>query len=274
MEVLASGEPDLPFCLCWANQSWTGVWHGAPGRVLMEQTYPGREDHRAHFEALLPAFLDPRHVTVGGRPLFAIYTPSLLPDPEGTLRLWRGFAEAAGLPGLYLVGMSNNPADPSLRHFDRVMPSGPGDFLEPRPLSLVARLLRRAAASNLGDHLGHSIRKRMMAPINYPYAEVVDHGLDMAEGIGPRAIPCVVPGWDNTPRSGRRGVVFTGSTPALFERYLRRGAAVAMRSPPGERLLFVKAWNEWAEGNVIEPTAADGTAYLEAVGRVVGDNRD
>ena len=71
-EIIASGEPDFPFCLCWANESWTGIWHGAPRRMLMEQTYPGEADHRAHFEYLLTAFRDKRYITVDGRPRFVI----------------------------------------------------------------------------------------------------------------------------------------------------------------------------------------------------------
>ena len=270
--VVASGEPDLPFCLCWANQSWTGIWHGAPGRVLMEQRYPGPEDHRAHFEAILPAFRDPRYLRVGGRPVFAIYAPNDLPDPDAVVALWRGFAEGAGLPGLYLVGMGTDHANPALRAFDRTLTAGPGDFLSQRPLSTAARVARRVAGSRAGDALGGGLRRRMMAPINHPYREVVEHALAAPAAAGPRAAPCVLPGWDNTPRSGRRGVVFTGATPALFERYARRGAELAMRAPPGERLMFVKAWNEWAEGNVLEPTERDGEAYLEALDRVVRDN--
>src|SRR3990172_5855368 len=86
-EVLASGEPDFPFCLCWANQTWTGIWHGTPNRILVEQTYPGMEDHRRHFEALLPAFCDKRYLKVDGKPLFAIYNPMELPDTPRVLEL-------------------------------------------------------------------------------------------------------------------------------------------------------------------------------------------
>src|SRR4030066_949188 len=97
-EVLESGKPDFPFCLCWANQTWTGIWHGAPNRILIEQTYPGMEDHRRHFEALLPAFCDKRYLKVAGKPLFAIYNPMELPATPRVLELWRGLAANAGLP--------------------------------------------------------------------------------------------------------------------------------------------------------------------------------
>src|SRR3990172_1193224 len=109
-EVLASGEPDFPFCLCWANQTWTGIWHGTPNRILVEQTYPGMEDHRRHFEALLPAFCDKRYLKVDGKPLFAIYNPMELPDTPRVLELWRGLAAKAGLPGLYLLAQHFLPS--------------------------------------------------------------------------------------------------------------------------------------------------------------------
>jgi lipopolysaccharide biosynthesis protein len=72
-EVLASGQPDFPFCLCWANQTWTGAWHGLMNQILIEQTYPGTDDHRRHFDTLLPAFLDRRYMTVDGKPIFVFF---------------------------------------------------------------------------------------------------------------------------------------------------------------------------------------------------------
>jgi hypothetical protein len=108
-EVLHSGAPDFPFCLCWANETWSGVWHGAPHRVLIEQTYPGRADHEAHFRVLLPAFSDSRYMRVEGKPLFLIHRPAHLPDAAATLDLWRAMAADAGLGGLHIAGISFSP---------------------------------------------------------------------------------------------------------------------------------------------------------------------
>jgi lipopolysaccharide biosynthesis protein len=110
-EVVASGEPDFPFCLCWANETWSGVWHGDPRRTLIAQTYPGEEDHRAHFATLLPAFRDPRYIRVAGKPVFLIYKPLDLPDAAATLALWTRMAEEAGLPGLHFVGCTDDVTD-------------------------------------------------------------------------------------------------------------------------------------------------------------------
>ena len=106
-EVLQSGSPDFPFCLGWANQTWSGIWHGAPNRILIEQTYPdspGENDYRAHFETVLPAFMDPRYLRIDGRPLFLVYDPTDLPEPQRFLDLWRSWAADEGLPGIFFVG--------------------------------------------------------------------------------------------------------------------------------------------------------------------------
>jgi hypothetical protein len=117
-EVLRSGEPDFPFCLCWANQT-DGDLARAPNRVLIEQTYPGRDDHVRHFEKVLPAFLDRRYLKVDGKPLFLVYNPVDLPDSPRVMELWRSLASRAGLPGLFLV--AEHPAqdwDPGPHGYD------------------------------------------------------------------------------------------------------------------------------------------------------------
>ena len=100
-EILASGEPEFPFCLCWANHSWSTVWQGTADS-LIEQTYPGWDDHAAHFDWLLNAFRDPRYIRVNGKPLFVIYKPDDIPNVREVTSFWRESAIKAGLPGLHL----------------------------------------------------------------------------------------------------------------------------------------------------------------------------
>src|ERR1017187_7945146 len=102
-EVLKSGEPDFPFCLCWANETWSGVWHGAPNRILIEQTYPGAEDHERHFYDLLPTFQDKRYMRVNNRPLFTLYAPQKLPAAAGFIAQWQNLSQKNGLPGIHFV---------------------------------------------------------------------------------------------------------------------------------------------------------------------------
>lgn len=253
-EVLASGEPDFPFCLCWANQTWTGIWHGAPRRILIEQTYPGPEDHRRHFEALLPAFLDKRYLKVDGKPLFVVYAPRELPDSARTTDLWREFAAKAGLPGLFLAGeFWRENWDPKPHGFDAAILVNQwkwryGTIGWDRPVEKA--LDKWARMRGMPRVVDYSRAVRDMVP-------------DRRDGI--ENYPCVIPNWDNTPRSGGNGLVFHGSTPELFRRHLRR-ALDRMRDVPREhRIVFVKSWNEWAEGNHLEPDLRDGRGYLDVV---------
>jgi hypothetical protein len=251
-EVIASGEPDLPLCICWANQTWTGIWHGAPNRILIEQTYPGRDDHEAHFNALLPAFSDPRYVTVDGKPLFMIYEPLRIPDVRDAMDFWRELAVKAGLPGLHLVAWRHfhSEIDPSEYGFDAVSSGIPRITYGWRtPI----RRLRRS--------IGRSVFGR---PMIYRYADMTRDLREAVPEVG-EFYPCVVPNWDNTPRSGRNGLVLLGSTPELFREQLRDAFRHVRSLPSGRRLVFIKSWNEWAEGNHLEPDLKYGHKYLEAL---------
>ena len=120
------GEPDFPFCLGWANDSWTGIWHGSANRILMEQTYPGRKDEEAHFYTLLRAFTDSRYLKIDGKPLL-IYKPYMLPDPNRFLDHWRELAAKEGLPGIYFVGNARTMEwIPEKDGFDALTPHNPG----------------------------------------------------------------------------------------------------------------------------------------------------
>jgi lipopolysaccharide biosynthesis protein len=256
-EVLASGAPDFPFCLCWANATWTGIWYGAPKRILIEQTYPGRADHEAHFRALLPAFADPRYIRVAGKPLFLVFDPESLPDASATLDLWRSMATDAGLGGLHIVGMPWSWAwDPAAYGFDAsaVQPVAPGRvWVSPRrPLQWLRRRLQ--------------VLRRL--PVILPYESYAQSY--MAGTRSNSWYPCVMHGWDNTPRSGRNGGVLVGATPELFRRVLEHNIELLRDRPPERRLFFLKSWNEWAEGNHLEPDLEFGTGFLQAVGEALG----
>ncbi len=262
-EVLGSGQPDFPFCLCWANHTWSGVWAGAPDRVLVEQTYPGEADHRRHFAALLSAFRDPRYVRVRGKPIFLIYRPRDVPDCSGVMRLWRELARDAGLPGLHLVG-SNVVVG------ERVETRPPSDFgldawttaLLPPPREWVSR--RQPI-----KWLHAQLTERGNRPTVYEYERIALHLLG-PEMPGVANYPCLIPNWDNTPRSGEAGMVYHNATPELFARQAREALARIQGRDPEENFVFIKSWNEWAEGNHLEPDLRFGLGFLEAIREVFG----
>lgn len=250
-EVLASGAPDFPFCLCWANESWTGVWHGLANQTLIEQTYSD-DDFRRHFDFLMTAFTDRRYVLVDGKPLLLVYRPRGLPDPLRVTELWRKLAVSNGLAGLHLVGVDDNPL---WAHRD----FGFDGSIKPR---LPARH-EWAPWHRPGRKIWYGLHRALGVPT------VHDYRRGLATLIEPRpadreVYPCVIPNWDNSPRSGARGLVLRNSRPEYFADQVRAAIANLDGLPANRRLLFVKAWNEWAEGNHVEPDQRWGRAYLEA----------
>lgn len=279
-EVRDSGKPDFPFCLAWANQSWTGIWHGNPKSLLMEQVYPGRDDEEAHFRWAQKAFEDPRYLTVDGKPMFVIFAPHDLPSTAAFIDHWRELAARAGYPGLFFVAISNrykHGVDPwqsdLLAPFDAVTPLVPQDYLETRARATRATDLRRRwKEMNFGWRFHAKKPMSLHRPTRILYRDVVEHALsDMP--VGERFLPSVLPGWDNTPRSRHRGVVYEGETPELFRQYLRKAVDRVAGHAPEHRIVFLKAWNEWAEGNYVEPDSVSGHAYLDAIRAVVEGNR-
>lgn len=253
-EVLATGRPDFPFCLAWANESWTGIWHGLKDKVLLEQAYPGEEDHTAHFRHLLPAFLDPRYIRIGNRPLFIVYLPHLLPDAGHFTRLWNRLALENGLEGIFFLGIHNIYWDHRADGFDE-------KSVHPLPhyVSMYEKNPVRRWMNRIGNLL---VRRNLEA---YPYRDLIGryrYELHNAKDF----IPSVLPNWDNTPRSGRNGVVVHGSTPDLFRSHFEKLMQEVVSGPSNpNRIVLLKSWNEWAEGNYLEPDIRWGAAYLEAI---------
>ena len=274
-EVLDTGSPDFPFCLAWANQSWTGIWHGSPRSVLIEQEYPGREDEAAHFAWALRAFRDPRYMRVDGKPIFVVYAPHEMPDPAPFVTHWRELAERAGLPGIHFVGMTTRYrhgvqryGTPLLAPFDSVLPLVPQEFLDDQAQTLPGKVRRRWNKRDFGPKVAKLTRGALARPARYAFKDVVAHAHRDLPRDG-RHLPCVLPGWDNTPRSGLRGVVFEGATPELYGRYLQDAVNLVRDRPAQQAIVFVKAWNEWAEGNYLEPDALTGHAFLDETRRVM-----
>lgn len=261
-EVLRSGEPDFPFCVCWANETWTGIWHGAPKHILIEQTYPGVDDHRRHFAALLPAFSDRRYVRVGGKPLLVVYKPHEVPEPRAFIDLWQDMARQAGLGGLHIAGYATTvPGDDliALGYDAAIAPP----LIKQRPWQSLQALWRTPQVWVRQKH--RHLRGR---PHVFKYASWMQQNMPRA-ATGYDSYPCIVHAWDNTPRSGANGVVLLDPDPALFRQLLSAAVHAVEDKPADQRIIFLKSWNEWAEGNHLEPDLRYGNAYLQVVSDVV-----
>jgi lipopolysaccharide biosynthesis protein len=252
-EILALGEPDLPFCFCWANHSWNTVWQGTD-TMLIEQVYPGWDDHEAHFQYLLKAFTDRRYITVEGRPLFVIYKPDNIPEMEKVAAYWRTRAREEGLPGLHLVGVSHRSEkwDPRLCGLDACT------------MQVLPRRNRRIPRKYLAAKLKVWVEGNQHQLSIYDYEEVLPILLRRKK-VDFIDYPLVLPNWDNTPRSGMNGLVLHDSCPSLFSKHFREALRRVESYPLEHKIIFLKAWNEWAEGNYVEPDMRFGRGYLQAI---------
>ena len=258
-EVVKLGKPDFPFCIAWANQTWSGTWHGLSNkRILIEQTYPGRGDYEKHFYSMLDAFRDKRYIEVKEKKLFFIFRPMELPDPKAFTDIWQDLALKEGLKGFHFVGM-HMPVDWDYSKY------GFQAIVEPYPP------LEKLRDPTLTDKIAHRVfnlnlvsikRKKLKIPWIIPYKNYVDRYPDHI--MLPHEYTMIYPDWDNTPRCGADGWLFENSTPELFYKLCLKAFKQTENKPDDEKIVMIKSWNEWAEGNYMEPDRKFGHKYLEA----------
>ena len=263
-EVVRTGIPDLPFCLAWANISWSGIWHGAPGRVLVEQKYPGIEDYKAHFYALLEAFRDKRYMRVDGKPIFVVFQPKDLPNLAEFTSCWRDLSRKEGLPGIYFVGVSFSLSwDHRKDGFDAFTSLPPKECINRFNYGregIINRWIKRL----INKSLPAAAKNIISGPHRYNHRELLDYMVpNVKENIN--FLPDIMSNWDNTPRCGRRGYVLEGSTPELFRIVLKKAIEQVSGKRKEEKIIFIRSWNEWAEGNYLEPDTKFGRGYLKAI---------
>jgi len=262
-EVISSAQPDFPFCLGWANESWKSkIWGDSSGQqdtTLIEQTYP-EGDTQAHFEAILPILKDKRYILVDGKPLLVIYRPFQLPHVQSTLQEWRRLAEQNGLKGLHIVGHTLYSQDIQAildMGFDAVNVFRLGDCKRNKKLML----------RHLKSLIGFALHQ---TPLVYDYQRSLPVWLGK-ENEQEQVYPCIVPRWDHTPRSGKNGFVLHNSTPGLFKQHVQQIKTSISMKQPEHQIVFLKSWNEWGEGNYVEPDQQYKNAYLQAIKDVIYD---
>ena len=251
-EVVATGVPNFPFCICWANENWTRRWDGRDEDVLIEQRH--HEEDAARFIAdVLPLINDERYVRIDDRPLLLVYCASALPDVPRWVNVWRSEARRAGHRDLYLAcveSVHHRPQDPRPHGFDVAVEFPPHWTRS----DVVTHAIANVAGSFRGEILDYvSCAKNMLARPAPGY---------------PR-LRGVMPGWDNTPRGQDRSHIFVNAEPANYRRWLRELVVQARAAEAERRIIFVNAWNEWGEGCHLEPDARYGRAFLEATAQAL-----
>ena len=247
--LLQTGKPDLPFCLCWANENWTRTWDGQERDVLLAQNYAEGDDE-AIIADLIRYMRMPNYIRINGKPLLIAYRPQLFPNPRRTAEIWRRKCREAGLGEIYLAMVEvfehaltyPRPADFGFDASIEFPPSGMAAPINPETL------INPRYEGTVCDY--HQVVRR--------YMKEPTPGHTRFRGV--------MPSWDNTARRQDRSYVFQGATPGAFQAWLEAVIDNTRRQNQGEeRIVFVNAWNEWAEGTHLEPDLRFGRAWLEAV---------
>lgn len=257
-EVLKSGSPNFPFCLAWANESWRGFYHGVKTKeTLIEQLYLGDDDDIAHFYEVLPAFKDSRYMKIDEKPIFLVYHPLEHPYMKKFISLWQKLAIENGLNGIYFIAQTyyfEKDKDLLLSiGFDAINPVRLFDFE------------RKAKLCYFWSKLLHKIF-RIPKIIGYKTASSFFVGDGEYES---NVYPTIIPNWDHSPRSQSKALVLVHSTPKLFEKHMQEVMKRIDNKPMQYRIAFVKSWNEWAEGNYLEPDLKFGTSFLQVIKRAI-----
>lgn len=260
-EVLSSGKPDFPFCLCWANESWHSKLWNIDGtiqkKLLIEQKYGDKNEWKEHFYHLLPAFKDKRYIRVDDKPIFMIYREEEFVEISEFIKFWNELAIANGLKGIYFIAYKLNDFTPEM--VKRVLGKGFNAINTGELFSIISKrsLFRRCI-----DKFLFSFILRM--PRAYKYSKAYPYFISEIDSYD-NVFPCLVPNWDHTPRSGRAGFVLLDSTPKLFSKHIKQVFSIVSKKPVNRQVMFLKSWNEWGEGNYMEPDLKFGKGYIQAL---------
>lgn len=263
-EVIRLGEPDYPFCLCWANHTWyRKLWDANTNTLnqqqIMPQLYPGIEDIKQHFSSLLPVFKDKRYYKIKGKLPFVIYNAKEIPNVEEFQAIWNQLAIENGLPGFYWIAYTaeKNDIDKTpFTKFDSVVLSLALSFFVKQRKTIVSKVL-----SLLKEYIGKWISKPAFV---YEYRDMYHHFLDPI-CVNERIFPVILPNWDNSPRRGAGAVIYNNSTPSLFKEHVKEALNLIKEKNVEDKILFLKSWNEWGEGNYMEPDLKYGKGFITAL---------
>ncbi len=256
-QVVESGKPDFPFCLCWANETWSRKFWNKEGNVaekedLAVQQYLGEKDNLLHFQTLLKAFNDKRYIRIDGKLLFMIYRPLNFEGIECFIKQWNKLAEENGLGGFYFIGYT---LDVEKEHNE---------------------IINKGFDAVCSCHLGYGKQTKLMyiwrklisvifnTPRKFSYKRMISQLITENEAKND-VFPTIIPNWDHTPRSKNHGYLYSNATPELFEKHCEDALNVIANKPSNRKVLFIKSWNEWGEGNYMEPDLKYGHGYIEAL---------
>lgn len=279
-EVLNSGKPDFPFCIAWANHSWTsGSWTKVndPNKhiLIKEQKYLGKEDYEKFFYDVLPLFKDKRYITVDGKPFFMIHNPDAIPDVDVFICTWKKLAIQNGLKGVFFVGSSTGFTYRDAKTGKHVLPSSKMtgamynqlkelgfDAINSRNLSRACMLAEGRLANFVRLFFNTRTRFKVRRVLKQSSA---NNKLLSVYDNDELVFPSIYPNWDRSPRAGLSDAILIDSTPAVFSAMLEKVKSIMLKREQQHRIVILTSWNEWGEGNHLEPDLKYGRGYLEAI---------
>ena len=279
-EVLESGKPDFPFCLGWANHDWTNkTWEAAAKKVneqiLLKMEY-NEEEYIKHFYDILPALKDERYIKIDDKPVFVVFRPLEIPDPKLFIDLWNKLAIENGLKGIFFIGIQHNmlPSDRTIRNFifknagdnskqlyDEVIKAG-FDAVNSRGFNR-ADYYSIPFWKMIWSKISINILKKK--PLSICNQNKINKHLYVGEDKRNDVFPTLIPNWDRTPRSGRQARIYVDSTPEVFDKQIQNVKELLQDKVDSRKYVFLMSWNEWGEGNYVEPDLKYGKGYLNVL---------
>lgn len=257
--MLEDPEMDFPFCLGWANETWKAkVWNtndSSVGKTLIEQKYLGQEDDFEHFKYASRFFRDKRYLRIDGCPVFVVYKPLLHPEMSKFINYWNSLVRDEGIAEkIFFIGHTIN-----YQEKDSILSLG-FDAVN------IVRTGEHRFNMNVTRKIPLSLFKFKILgrPLKLNYSFISQYFVG-AEESQSNVFPTIIPNWDHTPRSGKKGVIFHGSDPKKFGRHVAKVLSLLLRKDSNRRVAFLKSWNEWGEGNYMEPDLKYGKAYIQTL---------
>jgi len=244
-DMLADPESNMPFCLCWANENWTRRWDASDYEILIAQKHLP-EDNLNFIKSLVPFFEDRRYIRVDGKPFLIIYRPQHLPDARNTVQIWREYCRSIGLGDIHVcAALTHGNEDYAKFEFDSAVEFPPHNLREVMNINGSIKFFEPFQGSVM------------------QYAAIAQSYLGRTY-LNERVFKTVFPSWDNTARTGNRAVVVQNGVPENYEYWLSSTIDKVLQSGDGDQLVFINAWNEWAEGCHLEPDRWFGHGFLQA----------
>ena len=282
-EVVKSGEPDFPFCLGWALHDWTTkTWEKgsslAKDTMIFKQEFPGVEDDIKHFYRLLNAFKDKRYIKVDGKLLFSILVPRVMPEPKRFMDLWNQLAKENGLPGFHFVAIIDSMPTITKDSIKNINKAVEANVSEVKALGFdaVGTTDQKYAELKTGGKLRKvcfaAIRKLFPGALldKFDYSEIIDNFYSPSDRRDD-VYPQLLAGWDRSPRSGRKAIVYYNDTPENFEKAAKKAVECVENKTPEHRIIFLNSWNEWGEGAYMEPDLRYGKGKINILSKVLCD---